>query len=119
MRNAKKKKTKTGAALARTGRTTTRTRVVALARRGGTAAAAVAAAEKHTMWALGAAGALGYASREDMLTSVPRIDALGVEGTLGAAAWVIGKMTGSKVASHVATGLLSVAIYKLASEPAA
>lgn len=69
------------------------------------------------MYAVAAAGVLGYAQRENMLDSVPHVDALGVEGTLGAVAWVGGRFTKSKILSHVATGLLCVAVHKLASEP--
>jgi hypothetical protein len=86
-----------------------------MARRAGSAVASAARDEQHTLYAIGAAGALGYAQREGMLDSIPHIDALGVEGTLGGVAWAIGRYTKSKTASHIATGLLCVAINKMAA----
>ena len=96
---------------------TRRARISALARRGSSAAAGAAREEAHTIAAVVASAALGYAERENMLDSVPHVTALGVAGTLGVAAWAAGRFMRSKVASHVATGLLSVAAFKLASEP--
>jgi len=94
-----------------------RRRVTALAGRGASAAAVAAREESHTIAAVLASALLGYAERENMLESVPSIPALGVPGTLGMVAWAGGKFMKSKVLAHVATGLLSVAAYKLASEP--
>lgn len=88
-----------------------------LARRGASAAARAAASEKHTLTALGAAAALGYV--EGSGTSVPKIDALGVAGTYGAVAWGIGRFTKSRVAEHVATGLLAVAVRDMVARSAA
>lgn len=105
-----KKKNRTGLA-----KTRTRTVVVRSTSGAGKAAAMVAREEAHTMAAVGAAAVLGYAQRENMLDTVPHVEALGVEGTLGVLAWVAGRYTKSKMASHVATGLLSVAAWKLAN----
>jgi hypothetical protein len=95
-----------------------RTRVVVarVARRAGGAALAAAQAEKHTLAAVFAAGAVGYAQRQGMLDTIPHIAAIGPIGTLGAVAWAAGRFMRSRVASHVATGLLSVAVYKAAAE---
>lgn len=88
-----------------------------LARRGATAAARAAASEKHTLTALGAAAVLGYV--EGSGTQVPKIDALGTAGTYGAAAWMIGRATKSRIAEHVATGLLAVAVRDMVARSAA
>lgn len=88
-----------------------RTRTVKVARRGVSAAARVAREEKHTLIAVGAAAALGYAERTSM--EIPHIESLGVAGTLGAAAFAAGHYTKSRFARHLATGFLSVAAYKL------
>jgi hypothetical protein len=99
-----------------------RTRVVVaqaagrIARRAGAAAAYAAREEKHTIAAVVAAGAIGYAQREGMLDNIPHIQAIGPIGTLGGVAWALGRFMRSRVASHVATGLLSVAVFKAASE---
>lgn len=85
-------------------------------RRGGArvarAGAAAAQAEKHTLAAIGAAAALGYMSRTGE-ANLPHINALGVPGTYGVALWGIGKMMKSRTASHMATGLLSIAAYEM------
>lgn len=70
--------------------------------------------EKHTIAAVGAAAALGFAKKSGV--SLPAAPFLGVAGTYGLAAWVIGKYTHSRTARHIATGLLSVAAFELASE---
>ncbi len=82
-------------------------------RRGATKAAQVARDEKHTLTALVAAGALGLAKRQKM--DLPKIDQIGTAGTYGLAAWVAARWSGNKTISHVATGLLSVAAFSLAS----
>lgn len=93
----------------------TRTRVIRVpagaqrvARRVGGAAARAAWDEKHTLVALVAAGALGYAQKENM--DLPAIEALGVPATYALAAFVGSKVTKSKMLSHVATGLACVAV---------
>lgn len=91
-------------------------RAAPVVRRVGSAASVAAASEKHTMVALLAAGAAGYARREGMLDQLPHIDALGVEGTYGALAWAVGKYTRNRMASHLATGLLCIAVNRLAAE---
>lgn len=78
-----------------------------------TKAKELAMSEKHTLTALGAAIALGMAERQGW--KLPSIPMAGPAATYGLAAWVLAKYTGNKVASHAATGLLSVAAYKLAS----
>lgn len=88
-------------------------RAGALMRRGASAAARAAMTERHTVAAVGAAAVLGIARRQGV--QLPSIPALGVAGTYGVAAWALGRMTRSRVAEHVATGLLSVAAYELAS----
>jgi len=76
-------------------------------------AAAFAHAERHMLVAVASAGALGLAESRGI--ALPQIDALGTAGTYGVAAYVYAKLTGSQTAEKVATGLLSVAIYKLAA----
>lgn len=82
------------------------------ARTVGRAGLAAAQAEKHTLAAVGAAALLGYMSRSGE-ANLPHINALGVPGTYGAALWAIGRMGKSRVASHMATGLLSIAAYEM------
>ncbi len=87
------------------------------ARRAGSAVAAAAKDEKHTLVALGAAAALGYASRKgkdgkSIASGLPKVEALGVAGTYALAAFVAAKYTKSRTLRHVATGLGSVAAYK-------
>jgi hypothetical protein len=84
-----------------------------LARRGFSAAARAAVTEKHTLAAVGAAGALGFAKR--MGVSLPKIDALGTAGTYGVVAWAGARFMKSRTLSHVATGLLCVAAYQHAA----
>lgn len=91
-----------------------RTRTVTTARRGVSAAAQVAREEKHTIAAVGAAAVCGYAEKEDW--NLPKIDMLGTPGTYGVLTYIAGRYMKSKTLSHVATGLLSVAAYKLTSE---
>jgi hypothetical protein len=88
-------------------------RAKAIARRGASVGARMAMAEKHTAAAVGAAAVLGFAARSGV--QLPKIDAIGTAGTYGLVAWAIGRWTRSNVAQHVATGLLSVAAYQLAS----
>jgi hypothetical protein len=88
-------------------------RAKAIARRGATVGARIAMTERHTAAAVGAAAVLGFAARSGV--QLPKIDAIGTAGTYGLVAWAIGRWTRSNVAQHVATGLLSVAAYQLAS----
>jgi len=74
--------------------------------------AAAAMAEKHTVAAVAAAGALGLLERNNV--PVPYLEFLGKAGSMGALAWIAGKYTGNVTVQHVATGLLSVAAYELA-----
>lgn len=84
-----------------------------LARRVASSAARMAASERHTAAAVAASAVLGFAQRSGV--ALPKIDAIGTAGTYGLIAWGIGRWTRSPVAQHVATGLLSVAAYQLAS----
>jgi hypothetical protein len=93
--------------------TRTRTKLVAVARRGGRAALSAARDEKHTITALAAAGALGLAKRYSV--DLPKIGKLGTAGTYGVGAYLVGRFTKSKTWQHVATGLLSVALHEMAS----
>lgn len=86
-------------------------RAAPMVRRGASAAASAAREEKHTLTALAAAAALGYAEREDMLSNVSLIDGVDPKVQVALIAWGIGKWSKSKTAQHVATGLGSVAIY--------
>lgn len=84
-----------------------RSRIRHYARAGVSAAARAAASERHTMVALAAAAAHGYMTRPGS-APLPHVQQLGTAGTYGAAAWVVGKMTGSTMAQHAATGLLAI-----------
>lgn len=89
------------------------TRVVRLARRGGSAVASAARSEKHTISAVVAAAALAYAKKAGV--SLPKIEALGTAGTYGLVLWALGKYTKSPMAQHAATGLLSIGVAELIS----
>ena len=93
--------------------TAVKRRATQVARRGVTKAAQVARDEKHTLTAVAAAAALGLAKRQGV--DLPKVDTLGTSGTYGAVAYVAARMTKSKTLAHVATGLLSVASFQLAS----
>ena len=84
-----------------------------MARRGYSAAARVASQERHTLVAVGSAAVLGFMKKQNV--QLPKINALGTPGTYGLIAWAIGRFTKSPVAQHVATGLMSVSAYELAS----
>lgn len=66
--------------------------------------------EKHTLTAVGSTLVLGYAESKGV--SLPKFGPLSTAGTLGLAAWLIGRMTKNKTVEHVATGLLSVQAYE-------
>ena len=78
-----------------------------------TKAKELAMAEKHTLTALAAAAALGFAKRQGY--KLPSLPMLGPAASYGLGAWALSKYTNNKMASHAATGLLSVAMYELAS----
>lgn len=94
-----------------------RTRTRAIARRGISAAARAASAEKHTLVAVAGAAGFGFLRRQGV--SLPAFGPLTAEATAGLVAWGIGKYTKNRMASHLATGLLSVAAFDLASGGAA
>ena len=84
-----------------------------LARRGASAAASAAAkaamAEKHRITAVAAAAVLAIARRNGY--ELPTVAGLPPAVAYGLAAWAAERFTKSRVAGHVATGLLSVGIY--------
>lgn len=84
------------------------------ARRAGSALARGASEERHRIAAIVAAGLLGLAKRSGI--SLPSIGPLGTSGTAALLAYGAHKMTGSRMASHAATGLACVAAYSLARE---
>jgi len=98
-------------------KTKTRTKLVQAAksgvRRAGSAIAARARDEKHTMTALLAAFAAGYCDKNNV--NIPTFGPLSKAGTAGVLAFAIAKMTKNKTAEHVATGLLSVQAYQFAA----
>lgn len=81
------------------------------------ASAAVSAArdEKHRLYAVGAAGVLGYAEKQGW--DLPHIDMLGIPATYGLGGWLLMKagVIRNKSFSHCVTGLLAVAAYKFGS----
>lgn len=97
-------------------------RVRAFARRAGSAVASVAADQKHTLMAGGAAYALGYASRKgkdgkSFAQNIPRIKAIGLPGTLAVVSWGVGRFakqdgTLARAARHFTTGFLAVAAHR-------
>lgn len=89
----------------------------AAAKSAGRAALHRAQAEKHTLGAVMAGAALGYAERSKM--QLPHVASLGVAGTYGIAAWMASKHLRSRTLSHVATGLLTIAAYQFARGGAA
>lgn len=82
------------------------------ARRAVSAIARQAVNERHRLTALAAAAALGASERFGM--NLPEIPMVGRAGTYGLAAFALAKFTKSETMSHVATGLLSVAVHDLA-----
>ena len=78
------------------------------ARRGLALAARAAMTERHTITALGTAAALGYIQKERM--QVPHVQALGVDGTIGAVLWIAGRYTKNPMLQHAATGALACAV---------
>lgn len=83
-----------------------------VARRVVSAAVRGAIAEKHRLTAMAAAGALGFAERNNI--PLPELPMVGKAGTYGLIAYVGAKVLKNETLSHVATGLLSVATYDLA-----
>jgi hypothetical protein len=80
-------------------------------RRAASAVGGAAAHEKHTLIAIGTAAALGLGEKTGMIPmSLAIIPGVGPAGTLGLACWAIGKISKNRVAEHMATGLLCVAI---------
>jgi hypothetical protein len=67
-------------------------------------------AERHTLAALLAAGVAGAARRYDW--KLPTIGDIPATLAWGLGAWAVGRFTKNKMASHVATGLLSVGLYE-------
>ena len=76
----------------------------------GSAAARAAMAERHTLAALLAAGVAGAAKRYDW--KLPTLGDIPAPLAWGLGAWAIGRFSKNKMASHVATGLLSVGLYE-------
>lgn len=99
-----------------------RGRARAFARRAGGAVAAAASDQKHTLFAAGAAYGLGYASRKgkdgkSFASSIPRIKAIGLPGTLAVACFGVGKLAKSspglaRAARHMTTGFLAIAAHR-------
>lgn len=84
-----------------------------IVKKGASAAGRAALEEKHTIAAILSALALGYAEKEGV--EIPSIAGLGKAGTAGTAAFIVAKVSKSRTARHVATGLLCVAAYQLGS----
>lgn len=93
-----------------------RARAVGFARRGASKAAQVAREERHGLTAIGAAGLIGLLKRfaPDALALL-RVGPLDETAVLGAALFVIGRMTQNQYAKNGAVGLLSVAVHNLAA----
>jgi len=66
------------------------------------------------MGAILGGAALGFIDKPGgPLAAVPTLPFLGRAGTLGLAAWAIGKWTKSTAFDHAATGMLAIAAYEL------
>lgn len=83
-------------------------------RRAGRRLGGMAYEERHRIGAILGGFALGLIDKSGV--DLPRLPMLGKAGTLGVAAWALGKWGKSAWASHAATGLLSIAAYELAKE---
>jgi hypothetical protein len=69
--------------------------------------------EKHRVGAIVGGGVLGLIQKSGV--SLPSLPFLGQAGTLGVAAWAVGKYMHSPWAEDLATGFLAIAAYELAS----
>lgn len=88
-------------------------RAAPIARRVGGVALQAARDEKHTIAAVVAAAALGYADRENMLESWSLIDGVDPKAQLALALFIASKVTRSRTVAHVATGVASVAVFDM------
>jgi hypothetical protein len=70
--------------------------------------------EKHRVGAIIGGGLLGLIDKSGI--DVPTLPFLGKAGTLGVAAWAIGRYMHSPWAEDAATGFLAIAAYELASQ---
>jgi hypothetical protein len=70
--------------------------------------------EKHRVGAILGGAVLGLLDKSG--TTIPTLPYLGKAGTVGVAAWVIGKYMHNQWAEDMATGMLSIAAYELAKE---
>ena len=69
---------------------------------------------RHQIGAIAGGFVLGMIDKSNI--AVPVIPMLGKAGTLGVAAWALGKWGKSEWARHAATGFLSIAAYELSKE---
>jgi hypothetical protein len=71
--------------------------------------------ERHRLYAVGGAIAIGYAEKHGI--ALPHSKSLGMAGTYGLLGWAALKagLVRSRSLSHVVTGLLSVAAYQFAT----
>jgi hypothetical protein len=106
--------------MARKGKTRTIVRRVAAAKpRVNVAGRLAKARERHTLAAVAAAAAVGYAQSPDPdkpgepRIKLPTIGGLDPASTAGVVAFGLGMATKNKTIEHIATGLLSVAVYEL------
>jgi hypothetical protein len=88
-------------------------KVGAAIRRGAGAAARQAAANKHTLFAVLAAAAVGYIKKNAV--EIPKIDALGVSGTYGLLLTGAGIAMKNRTLESIGSGLISVAAFQWAS----
>lgn len=84
---------------------------------GGRAKAIAKERTKHTIWAVASAGALGLAEAKKV--KLPTVGGLDPAALYGLGAMGLHVATNNKAAGHIATGLLSVAAYKLAAKKGA
>lgn len=70
--------------------------------------------EKHRMGAIVGGAVMGLLDKSGI--DLPTLPFLGKAGTVGVAAWAVGKYMRSPWAEDLATGMLSIAAYELAKE---
>lgn len=90
-----------------------RGRVRAALSRIGTAARTQAVEEKVMVRALGGAAVLGAAERFGFAANIPVVAQLGLAGTVGAAAFALGKVTKSRLLVDASIGPLCIALRDL------
>lgn len=72
--------------------------------------------ERHRLYTLMGAAALGWMDKSDSMANIPTLPFLGKAGTVGVACYFGGKWMKSPMLDDAATGILSIAVYELAKQ---